>query len=775
MVPLLAHASAPWSPASRREPLPLQVPPSRPDALELTAPSAVRIQGWLGQRIDVNSQHRLLTADVEPFLAGFRKKPGSHPWIGEHVGKWIHATTLAWAHQGHGPLRTKLDQVVQDLIATQEADGYLGTYLPEQRFGLYPGADWDVWSHKYNLIGLLTYHRYTGDASALRASCRMADLLVDTFPLRRSILAAGTHQGLAATSVLEPIVLLYRLTAQEHYLRFARYIVSAWDEPGGPALVRTLLVTGKVSQVNPPKAYEMLSNLVGLVELARVNGEDEWIKACLLAWQDIVDRRLYLTGGTSQDEHFKGDLDLKDDAPAHVSEVCVTTTWIQFNMALLQLTGEARFAQEIERTTYNHLTAAQHPLGDDWCYFTPLQGRKRYLNEITCCHSSGPRGIAMAPQVAYLKGRVEGADALVINTFEPSGATLALGGQMVTVELHSDFPHRGGCRMVLRMSDKAHFALKLRQPEWAERMKVPGAQYREGWWVLPARSWRDKDSLQVTFSLQARVHQSRDPRSSKAALAWGPFVLAYEDEANPALAPAHRLGFAGSLIRKVSAPREPLRVDVPVLRLPGPNSPNRSGDLQTNQVATLMPYADAGAQGGSFRVWLRAPGRMNRAAEDSLLLDGVQSCSRGPEPRHPYESINDDDLYTGMSTFDGKFAEIDWFAVTLDRTVRARQFAFTAGVVTRNGGWFDASAGKPQVQIRAHRDTDWQTIGRFDDYPQTTGTEPLNVGNDWDLTAYRLNLSQPVEFVAVRVIGRPAGGADPSRPYVTCAELQAFT
>ena len=61
-----------------------------------------------------------------------------------------------------------------ELIGTQEPDGYLGTYAPEQRFGLYKGADWDVWSHKYNLLGLLTYYQYTGNQRPCRPAARWA-------------------------------------------------------------------------------------------------------------------------------------------------------------------------------------------------------------------------------------------------------------------------------------------------------------------------------------------------------------------------------------------------------------------------------------------------------------------------------------------------------------------------------------------------------------------------------------------------------------------------
>ena len=276
-----AGPAAPARPLAGRgvEPVPPKVASVFGDAAEVLSPSDIHINGWLGARIDANESKRLLVVDTEPLLAGYHKRPGSHPWIGEHVGKWMHAATLAWAYTGDPRLQDKLDRVAAELIACQEPDGYLGTYVPDKRFGLYPGADWDVWSHKYNLIGLLTYYQYTGNKAALAACRKMGDLLIATFPAKKSILAAGTHMGMAATSVLEPIVLLYRATGDERYLEFARYIVKSWDEPNGPKIMASLLTTKRVDKTANGKAYEMLSNLVGLCELARATGDRELLQA----------------------------------------------------------------------------------------------------------------------------------------------------------------------------------------------------------------------------------------------------------------------------------------------------------------------------------------------------------------------------------------------------------------------------------------------------------------------------------------------------------------
>ena len=131
--------------------------------------------------------------------------------------------------------------------------------FPKSAFGLYPGADWDVWSHKYNLMGLLTYYQFTGNEPALNACRKMGDLLLATFPARRSIIAAGPTWGMAATSVLEPMVLLYRFTGEKRYLDFCRYIVKSWSEPNGPKIIESLLEHGQVNKTANGKAYEMLS------------------------------------------------------------------------------------------------------------------------------------------------------------------------------------------------------------------------------------------------------------------------------------------------------------------------------------------------------------------------------------------------------------------------------------------------------------------------------------------------------------------------------------
>jgi DUF1680 family protein len=236
-------------------------------------PSQVKMSGYLHERMIGNEKNWLLKRPEDALLGGFQHRPGSHPWIGEHVGKWLHASCLAWSYTGDPELRKKMDRVVKALLAAQEPDGYLGTYTKDERW-----TSWDVWVHKYCLIGLMSYYEFTGDKAALRGAQGIGDLLTATFgPDKRDIIASGTHVGMAATSVMEPMMYLYNATSDKKYLDFCEYLVKAYDQPHGPKIISSLLEKRSVHETANGKAYEMMSNLVGLCELYRFTGNEKYL------------------------------------------------------------------------------------------------------------------------------------------------------------------------------------------------------------------------------------------------------------------------------------------------------------------------------------------------------------------------------------------------------------------------------------------------------------------------------------------------------------------
>ncbi len=770
--------------------IPEKIIPAIADRQDFQVPDRTHLTGWVGQRIDVNEANRLVKLDATRLLEGYRKRPGRQSWDGEHVGKWLHAATLAWVNTGDTALREKLDSIAAELVKCQLEDGYLGTYIEKERW-----RSWDVWAHKYNLIGLLTYVRYTGNTAPLTACRRMGDLLCNTFGEesgKRDILKAGAHVGMAPTSVLEPMVLLYRLTGETRYLDFCKYILRAWEKPDGPKIISTLLSAKRVDKVANGKAYEMLSCLNGALEYYRTTGESEILQACLNAWQDIVDHRLYLTGAASYWEVFHGDYDFPN--VNNVGETCVTVTWLQFNAQLLRLTGEARFADQLEHVILNQLLGAQRCDGAAWGYYVQMEGTKPYSSNLDghCCLSSGPRGLALIPTFALATD----ADGIVVNLYDAGTAHLHLRDHMsVTLKTDTQYPGNERIRITVEPAKTKSFAVKLRIPAWCPRatIEVNGHVERiradaDGYTSIQ-RSWKRGDQISLRLRLEARLVAGDHMNQGKVALFYGPLVLAADEAllAKPASTGGKRAAdwsdterlpinaiavpspnLAALKFTEEAAP-EPIKTwaGAQVFRVRGvTRKPVAALRRDASLPLHLIPFADAGGTGTHYKVWLPLPRELYTG---NLLLDAQESRSRHGNLGG---SITDEDFQTAVVTFDGKMAAEDWFAVQLDEPVLIKRVLFGHGKTFHDGGWFDASAGKPRIQVKLSKDGAWETIAELTDYPSTTSKDSAEMDGG---ESFICNLATPVKACAIRVTGKPACGDNPQQAFSSCAELQAFS
>jgi len=628
LVASLALVSAASSAGDRS----VRVRPTVPAGVEARfVPSALdeqTIGGMLGDRMAINLSERLLAGvDTDVLLKGYRQRPGQHAWIGEHIGKFIDAATNAWAYTGDARLKAKLDAAVRDLIATQLEDGYLGTYPPQDRFidygekGYEPAENlplWDVWAHKYNLLGLLNYYRRTGFEPALQASRRIGDLLYKTYgdgTAQKSIVRNDWHIGMANTSVLEPMAMLYRYTGDAKYLEFCRYIVRAWDEPKGPRIATTLITSGRVNEVANAKAYEMTSNLVGLLELHLATGDKAFLRPVLRAWDDIVRNRLYPTGTTSWGELFRNDHLLRADGK--VGEGCVTTTWMQLNLRLLELTGEAKYADEIERTIYNALLGAQHPKTGLVCYFTPLNGAKQYgavdqgVPGVNCCTSSVPRALSLIPSAAW--GVRSGG--IAVNLFVTGTARLTLPTGDVTLESKTRFPMDGDVMLTLRMARASRFPLLIRVPGWCRSCTVTaaGRTWPAGTsgYVEIDRTWSPNDQVSVRMDLTPSILDGGPTYPDQIAIQRGPQILAADDRLNPGSSPwttdLWLTGLASTTftLRDATASLPAKWIGTQAYAVPGYFDNAALGRRPVELI--LVPLADAGQLGGEYRTWLQKP------------------------------------------------------------------------------------------------------------------------------------------------------------------------
>ena len=236
----------------------------------------VQLGGYLGRKLDLCIGNRIFAQSPTKLVEPFRHRAERSCWQTEFWGKWFLSAAAACEYAGNREWRERLRESAHEILATQSPDGYIGNYAAGSHL-----KGWDVWGRKYTLLGLLAGYSLSADPASLGGARGLADhLLREAGPLATDIVALGLYRGMAASSVLEPVVLLHRRTGDERYLRFAEYIVARWSTSRGPRLVEKALAGVPVSRrfprpdnwwswENGEKAYEMMSCYTGLLELYR--------------------------------------------------------------------------------------------------------------------------------------------------------------------------------------------------------------------------------------------------------------------------------------------------------------------------------------------------------------------------------------------------------------------------------------------------------------------------------------------------------------------------
>ena len=348
---------------------------------------------------------------------------------------------------------------------------------------------------------------------------------------------------------------------------------------------------------------------------------------------------------------------------ANVGETCVTVTWLQFNAQLLRLTGEARFAEQLEHVVLNQLFGAQRCDGSAWGYYVQMEGKKPYSSTLDghCCLSSGPRGVALIPTFAVTTD----ADGVVVNLYDAGTAKLTLrDGTPVTLTTDTHYPGDERIRITVDPAEPKTFAVKVRIPAWCRKL-VGAGQRQAGQRQTPGRTATSPsrangskgDRIELQFKLEPRVVVGDHKNQGKVAVLYGPLVLA-ADEAllgatNRSLERRFR-GWARASPRWASRPSRPR-----TRSNPGP-APRSSASTRSPASAPgglkagaplqirLIPFADAGATGTSYKVWLPLG---LASSSGNVLLDGQESRSR---PGNVGGSIIDEDLQSFVVTFNNQ-------------------------------------------------------------------------------------------------------------------------
>lgn len=522
------------------------------------------LPGVFRERMDVNRQY-LLELDANCLLQNFYLEAGivlpglqvvDNPetanlhwgWEaptcqlrGHFLGHWISAAAKLIAADGEPELRVKLDNIVSELERCQELNGgeWVGS-IPEKYFTRLIKNQY-IWSPQYvmhkTIAGLSDAYIYAGNTQALDILSHLSDWYITWTEKAAETNPHAVYAGEEA-GMLEVWAQLYQLTKDEKYLTLAKRYADA-------GLFRKLK-EGKDSLTNC-HANASIPFTHGAAKMYEITGDSDWLEVIKLFWKAAVtDRGMFSTTGMNAGEfwvpphmqgHFLGSSD---------QEFCTVYNMVRTASYLLKYTGEAQYADYIERALYNGFLAQQNAQTGMPAYFLPLGAgsRKKWgtkTRDFWCCHGTMVQAQTLYPELVWFTD----GDKITAAQYIPSEFTAEMNGANVTVSQTTGMKYYNDqaffdekddgqmSRWLLKFSVKCdkpvRFTLSLRVPEWAKgvELEVNGkntaAPVKDGWLDLTS-DWQN-DSVQVFFPSELRAETLPDMPELMSVVD-GPIVLA---------------------------------------------------------------------------------------------------------------------------------------------------------------------------------------------------------------------------------------------------------
>jgi uncharacterized protein len=604
----------------------LTVPVFPGDVLNPLPAGSLHIGGFVGSRIDLCLRNRVMAQDADLLVRPFREKSdGKWGFRNDFWGRWYTSAMLGYTYDPDPEKYALVEAAAKSLINTQSPDGYIGTYPEEYRLG-----DWDVWGTKRVLLGLIANYELTKDKNVLDAAQKAADYLINEVTNEGVNLAAtgwNGWKGLPPSSVLNPIARLYGITGKKSYLDFAGSIIESWNSPNSLTPTGLHLIKQALSDVplqemgGAPKAYEMMECFMGIAEMYRITANPQYLDACKHLINSIIREELMIVGSASIAEIWCQGRMRQNEPVFQGMETCVTVSWMELLFQMLCITGDSRYADQLETSLYNAVLGAMTPKGDWWAYYSGLMGERVLTHQqfpdmmMSCCLASGPNGLMLTPSWSVMSS----SRGIALNFYGNVSAKIKTpAGKNASLKMESDYPVGGKINIILTLPEKEEFTIDLRIPEWSKNtsVKINGKTYQgdiiAGAYVSIRRQWTDQDQIELVMDMRARVVKAPSGIGD-AAIRRGPVVLSFDSRLVPfqtyvEVPPMYRFIFSAynpddyinvELLENAENPGIWMIFNVPLL------------DEAGNQhFLKMCDYASAGntwQQGNIFRVWVHQP------------------------------------------------------------------------------------------------------------------------------------------------------------------------
>lgn len=563
-------------------------------------------------------------------------------------------------------LEQRMDGYIDRIAAAQasEESGYLNTYAQLIENGHRWGENGGLlrWMHDVYNAGMLVeagvhYYKATGKTKLLAVATRMANLMCDYMGPAPKHNLVPAHSGPE-----EAMVKLYRLYRDEPdlsdrtgvpadaqaYLNLAEFWIEnrghhcglpLWGTWGNGAAEQWIRENryadpqygshsrpsfGPYAQDSIPvfdqqtiegHAVRATLLMTGVAAAAIENGDTRYADAATRLWDNMVGKRYFVTGGVGAvhfDEKFGPDYYLPADA---YLETCAAVGVAFYSQKMNELTGDARYMDEVERALYNNVLTGISLDGTRYTYQNPLNASRHarwQWHDCPCCPPMFLKLMSAMPGFVYATR----GDRAYVNLYIGSETVLKTGATVVHLSQETDYPWSGDVAFRVEPDkDGADFTLCLRIPGWARSQENPYGLYRstahgavklnvngtpvsvdlEDGYATLHRHWKKGDRVELSLPVSPRfitAHPAVEQLKGQVALAAGPLVYCLEGCSNPLL--------------------EQMQIDT--LAVVSPVSAGGLGMLQGKALARdgqetsfcAVPYFAVGNSGeeSAYKVWL---------------------------------------------------------------------------------------------------------------------------------------------------------------------------
>lgn len=454
----------------------------------------------------------------------------------------------------------RMDTLIYYIGKAQEPDGYLMTartaaepgkmhgWLGENRWEKDPDLSHELYNAGHMYEAAVAHYEATGKRTFLDIAIKNADLLVKDF------LEGGLRYEPGHQIVEMALVKMYRATGKKEYFELAKYFLDLKGngERGDYCQSHKPVIEQDEAVGHAVRAVYMYS---GMADVGALSGNKEYINAINKIWENVVEKKYYVTGGIGALRHgeaFGDNYELPNKTA--YCETCAAIGNVYWNHRQFLLHGDSKYYDVIERTLYNGLISGVSLSGDHFFYPNPLESEGRHARSewfgCACCPSNICRFMPSIPGYVYAHKDNQ----IYVSLFVESETNIQLPYNNVHITQSSDYPWEGTITINVEPEKAGKFDVLVRIPGWALNRPVPSDLYtymnptqkevelkingkqvnysiEENGYAALSRKWEKGDKIEISLPMDIHrviAHEKVEANKGKVSLERGPMVYCLE-------------------------------------------------------------------------------------------------------------------------------------------------------------------------------------------------------------------------------------------------------